>query len=414
MYSSRAILASVVVGSALLLSGPAFAQAPAVPAGAPETAPVTSPVAAPAATAAPALQGLWLTTAFPSLTERVGDDIRLDLSLQNKDRPPQRVELAVTGLPSGWSYEFDGGGKPVTAAIVQPDSTQSLALKITPPKDVKTGTYEFAVSGKADATSLNLPLTLALAEAKPATVTVTPKLPALRGTPTSAFDFDVDIKNDGAEDQTFNLLSQGPPGFEITFKEQYGTQELTSVPIKAGETKSLKVSVKLPQDIAAGRYTVAVQAAGPQANGQSPLLLDVTGQPKLLLAGPEGRLSGDATAGKPRTFKFTVKNDGTAPAKAVSVNASAPAEWKAEADPKTIEEIAPGDTVPVDIDITPSDKAIAGDYVMNVSASGDGASDSASFRVTVLTSTLWGIAGLLVIAAAVLVLAGAVTRYGRR
>ena len=82
--------------------------------------------------------------------------------------------------------------------------------------------------------------------------------------------------------------------------------------------------------------------------------------------------------------------------------------------PKTIEEIAPGDTVPVDIDITPSDKAIAGDYVMNVSASGDGASDSASFRVTVLTSTLWGIAGLLVIAAAVLVLAGAVTRYGRR
>jgi uncharacterized membrane protein len=279
---------------------------------------------------------------------------------------------------------------------------------------VKTGAYEFTVTGKTDATTLELPLKLALAEAKPATVTVTPKLPALRGTPTSAFDFDVDVKNDGAEDQTFNLLSQSPPGFEITFKEQYGSQELTSVPVKAGETKSLKVSVKLPQNIAAGRYTVAVQAAGPQANGQTTLLLDVTGQPKVSLAGPEGRLSGDATAGKERTFKFTVKNDGTAPAKAVAVSASAPAEWKAEADPKTIDEIAPGDEVPVNISVTPSDKAIAGDYVMNINASGDGASDSASFRVTVLTSTMWGIAGLLVIAAAVLVLAGAVTRYGRR
>jgi uncharacterized membrane protein len=404
MYSSRAILASVVVASALFLSGQAFAQA----------VPVPSTAATPAASPAPALQGLWLTTAFPSLTERVGDDIRLDLSLQNKNVPPQRVDLAVTGLPSGWSYEFDGSGKPVTAAIVQPDSSQSLSLKITPPKDVKTGAYEFTVTGKTDATTLELPLKLALAEAKPATVTVTPKLPALRGTPTSAFDFDVDVKNDGAEDQTFNLLSQSPPGFEITFKEQYGSQELTSVPVKAGETKSLKVSVKLPQNIAAGRYTVAVQAAGPQANGQTTLLLDVTGQPKVSLAGPEGRLSGDATAGKERTFKFTVKNDGTAPAKAVAVSASAPAEWKAEADPKTIDEIAPGDEVPVNISVTPSDKAIAGDYVMNINASGDGASDSASFRVTVLTSTMWGIAGLLVIAAAVLVLAGAVTRYGRR
>ncbi len=64
--------------------------------------------------------------------------------------------------------------------------------------------------------------------------------------------------------------------------------------------------------------------------------------------------------------------------------------------------------------MTPSDKAIAGDYVVSVRANGDGASDSASFRVTVLTSTMWGIAGLGIIGAAVVVLAFAVTRYGRR
>jgi uncharacterized membrane protein len=36
------------------------------------------------------------------------------------------------------------------------------------------------------------------------------------------------------------------------------------------------------------------------------------------------------------------------------------------------------------------------------------------FRTTVRTSTIWGVAGLGVIAAAVLVLGGAVMRYGRR
>ncbi|MCA9906964.1 MAG: hypothetical protein KC547_24080, partial [Anaerolineae bacterium] len=64
--------------------------------------------------------------------------------------------------------------------------------------------------------------------------------------------------------------------------------------------------------------------------------------------------------------------------------------------------------------MTPSDKAIAGDYVVTVRANGDGASDNAAFRITVLTSTLWGVAGLGVIGAAVIVLAVAVTRYGRR
>ena len=64
--------------------------------------------------------------------------------------------------------------------------------------------------------------------------------------------------------------------------------------------------------------------------------------------------------------------------------------------------------------MTPSDKAIAGDYMVNVSASGDGASDNADFRVTVTTSTMWGIAGVGIIGIALLVMVGAVARFGRR
>ncbi len=394
MRPKNAILASCVIVSGLLFGAAANAQ---------DAATITQP-----------LTGLWLTTDYPALTVHAGDNIQLNLDLQNKNLPPKRVAFTVDGLPTGWSYEIDGGGKIVSAAMVQPDRSDSLTLKVTPPKDAKSGTYQFTVNGKTDAETLALPITLVLTEAKPAKVTVTPKLPALRGSPKSNFDFDVDVKNDSPSDQTYNLLAQAPAGFEVTFKEQYGSQELTSIPVKAGATKTLKVSVKLPQDVQAGKYKVDISAANPTASGQSALLLDVTGQPALALAGPGDRLSGDATAGQERTFKFTVSNTGTAPAKNVKFSSSLPQGWKVTFDPKTVASIAPNDKVPVSVSMTPSNKAIAGDYVVSVDANGDGASDSANFRVTVLTSTMWGIAGLGIIGAAVVVLAFAVTRYGRR
>ena len=398
MRPTNAILASCLIASGLLFGVAANAQD------------MTTP---PTALSGP-LTGLWLTTGYPSLTVHAGDNIQLNLTLQNKNLPPARVEFSVNGLPSGWTYEFDGGGKTVTAAIVEPDSSQNLTLKLTPPKDAKSGSYNFTVDGKTTGQALDLPISLALAEAAPAKVTVTPKLPALRGSPKSAFDFDVAVKNEAQTDQTFNLLAKGPAGFDTTFKEQYGTQELTSIPLKAGESKTLKVSIKPPQSVEAGQYKVQIAAASPTTSGQSALLLDITGQPTVSLTGPEGRLSGDATAGKERTFAFTVENNGSAPAQNVMLSSSGPQGWKITYDPQKIPSIAPGDKVPVSVNMTPSDKAIAGDYMVTVSANGDGTFDHADFRVTVLTSTMWGIAGLGIIGAAVVVLAFAVTRYGRR
>ena len=64
--------------------------------------------------------------------------------------------------------------------------------------------------------------------------------------------------------------------------------------------------------------------------------------------------------------------------------------------------------------MTPPPKAIDGDYMISMTASGGGLSQTVNYRVTVLTSTIWGVAGVGVIAAALLVLVGAVRRFGRR
>jgi uncharacterized repeat protein (TIGR01451 family) len=368
--------------------------------------------AASAASQAPT--GLWLTTPYPEFSAQAGKDVAVPLSLANRGLPPQRVELGVDGLPDGWKWEIDGGGKPVTAAIAGSDGTVSLTLKLTPPAGDVGKAVNFAVSGKGSTEALKLPMVMTLTKTEPAKLTLEPKLPALRGTAKSAFDFQVDIKNDGQEDSTVNLLSKAPPGFQVTFKQGYGSQELTSLPLKAGESKTLSVSVQPPDSAQAGQYPVAIAASGGGASADTKLLLDVTGRPSVSLSGPQGRLSGDATAGQERTFTFTLSNSGSAPARDVKLSASPPSGWKVAFNPEKVDEIAPGGTSDVGVSMTPSTQAIAGDYMVSVRANGDGASDNADFRVTVRTSTLWGVTGLGVIGASALMLAFAVTRYGRR
>jgi uncharacterized membrane protein len=68
----------------------------------------------------------------------------------------------------------------------------------------------------------------------------------------------------------------------------------------------------------------------------------------------------------------------------------------------------------VQAQITPPAKAVAGDYVTTLRASARGETASSDFRIAVTTSTLWGIVGVGIIAVALLIMIGAVARFGRR
>ena len=109
-----------------------------------------------------------------------------------------------------------------------------------------------------------------------------------------------------------------------------------------------------------------------------------------------------------------ITNIGTAPAEDIQLSGSAPSGWKITFDPKNVDRIAPNDNKEVQAQITPTEKAIAGDYMTTIRATARGASASTDFRVTVTTSTMWGIAGVGIIGVALLVMVGAVARFGRR
>ena len=71
------------------------------------------------------------------------------------------------------------------------------------------------------------------------------------------------------------------------------------------------------------------------------------------LAGPEGLLSANATAGTETSVPVLVANTGTAPAENVNLSANAPSGWKVSFEPKTIDRIAPNQHKQVQALITP-------------------------------------------------------------
>lgn len=364
--------------------------------------------------AASTVKGLWLLTDYPSQTVRPGEVANIRFKLQNAGLAPETLALSVDGVPAGWKADVLGGGQPVAAAMPGINESTSLTLRVDVPKDAKPGSQTMTVHAKGASQSIDLPVTLTIGTEAPAKLTLKSRLPSLMGTPRSTYEYTLSVSNDSGKDLTVALSAQAPANFQTSFTEGYGTNEISSIPIEAGQSKDIKVKVTPPRDVKAGNYPVLVKVAAEGATADQRVTLQISGQGRLALAAKDGRLSGEAQVGKTAEYTLVVSNDGTAPLEEVELSGSVPTNWKVEFNPKTIPSVAPNEKKEVQVSVTPSDKTIAGDYVASFRANAKGESSNADFRITVTTSTLWGIVGVGIIAVALLVLLGAVARFGRR
>jgi uncharacterized membrane protein len=362
----------------------------------------------------PPVKGMFLLTDYPAVTVRPGTTTTVNLRLRNYALPPERFTLAVNNVPSGWTVTLLGGGQPAGAAMVATNDSTTLQLRLDVPANAPMGTQNLTVSAKGQSTELNLPVAVTLAKDLPAKLTVEPELPSLRGTSKSNFEYQLKVKNDSGRNLVIALAAQAPQNFETSFTEQYGSQELSSLPVEAGQSKTVKLKVRPPSTIGANRYPVSVKATAEDATADASVALEITGSPKLSMAGRDGVLSARAEAGKEASIPIVVTNTGTAAADEIELTSSAPSGWKVTFEPKTIDRIAPGANKEVQALVTPPEKAIAGDYAPTFNAAARGETANTQFRVAVGVSTMWGAIGIGIIAIALLIMVGAVARFGRR
>ena len=199
------------------------------------------------------VKGLYLMSDYPAVTVRPGETSTINLRLHNYGLPPERVNLSVSGVPTGWTATLMGGGQPVAAAMPATNASVSLELRLDVPKNAAVGTQTLTVAASGDSTKAELPVAITLAKDLPAKLTLTPQLPELRGTSKSSFEYQLGIKNDSGKKLTVSLAAQAPQNFDATFTEQYGSQELNAVPVDAGQTKDVKLKVRPPNTAAAGK-----------------------------------------------------------------------------------------------------------------------------------------------------------------
>lgn len=355
---------------------------------------------------------LTLFTLYPSQDAAIGDTISIPLTLRTSTAP-QMVKLSVQNLSQGWKATFRGDGKAVRAAYTDPKNDVKVDLRIEPPRDAKAGTYDFTVLANGSQDQATLPIELRLQDSLPPNLAFKVDLPTLRGTPDTTFRYNATLKNEGDQDMTVTLASDAPKELQVNFN--VSGQNVTSFPLAANASQNVSIEVKPFPDTPANIYQINVTAQSDKANASTTLAAEVTGESKVSLTTPDGRLSGDAYIGKDTSYSLLLTNSGSAPARNITLSASQPSGWSVEFDPKQVDELPAGQSLPITAKVKPADQAVAGDYVVSFSAHPqDGATQTADFRITVLTSTVWGFVGVVLIALALSIVGLAVVRFGRR
>jgi len=359
-----------------------------------------------------ASNGLLLATDFPGIEVQPGTSVTFPLTLTNSGNP-QKVDLKVVSVPKGWSTVFKGSGMVVTQAFAGSQPAK-IDFQVEVPGDAQPGSYNIVVQASGVGASSELTLQAVIKEAVAGGDKMTTDYPVLSGTSSTNYQFRVTLANNGAQERSYSLAAQVPPGWQVTFSPAYESKQIASLSVKPGQNQGLDVNVKPPQDVKAGTYNIPIQATSGNSKAETTLKVNITGTYSLELTTPDGRLNADALAGRESPVTLVVKNSGSADLTGITMAANAASGWAVTFKPDKIDLLPAGGSQQVTAFIKPSNEAIAGDYVVRLTASAQEAGGNADFRVSVRTSTLWGVVGVLLVLAVIGGVAWIFRKYGRR
>lgn len=366
---------------------------------------------------------ITMAAEYPGIELPAGKNVSMNLIFSNKGKSDEDVNIRIADKPEGWetllkTYQFT-----VTGIHVPSGENKNLTFEAKPDDTVQPGTYEFHIEAQTPDKQFQMAQTI--------TVNVTEKekveepkvskdiqlnttYPVLRGATDGTFEFSIDVSSALEDDAVFDLSTQGPKDWEINFKPAYETKYISSLQIKANQSKNVSVEIKPEANAQAGEYPITMQVMSGGAKAEIELKVVLTGTYKLEAGTPDGLLSLDASAGKPANMSIYIKNTGSAPNNGISFMTFKPENWTVEFSPEQIDTLAPGDLKQVEVTITPSKDALVGDYSVGVQIQGEKASKSLEFRTTVKASAAWGWIGILIIVVVIGGLSALFRKLGRR
>lgn len=356
-----------------------------------------------------AAQSFSLYTPYTEISVPPGESIDYPIDAINKGSGVKSAEISIEGLPQGWTYTLKSGGWNIGRIAVLAGEKKSFSLQLQVPLKVNKGAYRFTVSARGLS---ELPLTVIVSQQGTFKTELTTDQANMVGAANSTFTFNAKLRNSTDASQAYALNAAAPLGWKVNFKASY--KQVSSVNIEPGHTQDITIEVDPPDETPAGTYKIPVTASTGATSADLSLEVGITGSYALQLTTPTGLLSTNATAGGNKRLDLVVKNTGSADVKNIDLLSSPPPNWNVSFEPKKIENLSAGQSTQVTATITPDDKAIAGDYMANLTAKAAETSALAPLRVSVETSLLWSWAGMLFILLALGSVYFLFRKYGRR
>lgn len=359
---------------------------------------------------------------YPGVEVTQGESFTVGLLFQNRGARDESLEFALVDKPQGWSTAVKSAELTVTGIYLPAGQTRTLSFQAVPPATPRPGTYAFRLQARSQDGVLATEQTLtAVVKARPrqegpgsAGIGLRTAYPVLRGASDVSYEFVLELENRADAETLFDLFAQGPEDWEVNFKPMYEPRLISSFQLKARETRKLAVEVKPPPGARAGEYPVGVRISSGAAFVETLLTVVITGTYDLSVSTASGSLSLGAVQGKPARFSLLIKNTGTAMQSHIGLFAFNPENWVVQFQPEKVDNLEPGQTAQVEVLMVPYDKALVGDYSVELRANGDKVSTPIELRVTVNASTLFGWIGVAIIVLVVFGLALLFRWLGRR
>jgi uncharacterized membrane protein len=364
---------------------------------------------------------IFMAAEYPGVIVSQGKEVGMDLNFINKGRTDETVDVRVAQAPEGWKTKIKTYRYTVTGLHVPADEKKNLTFEAVPDKRVPPGDYAFVVEAQTRdgrfKMSQKIQVTLVGdqdSQEKDQAVKLTTSYPVIRGPSDAAFEFSVEVDSRLGQEAIFDLLAQGPKGWEINFKPAYETKFISSIRLKANQSQNIGVEVKPAVNSPAGEYPINLRVSSGDAKAEANLTVILTGTYAIEAGTSSGLLSLEARQGLPANVSFFVKNTGTAVNHDIKFMTFKPENWKVEFQPERIELIEPNGLKQVEMIITPYEEALVGDYSVGVKVEGEKASKTLEFRASVKASSAWGWIGIGMIVAVVAGLFGLFRMLGRR
>lgn len=370
--------------------------------------------------------GIDMSTEYPGIMVKAGDTVTFPLDFASLDGESYDVALSTAALPENWSGYFKGGSNQVTKVYVAgatgedgtavTATTEDLAnFSLTIPNEAEEGVYEVelkadAGNGNTDILALEINVTaLEIGESN-----FSSEYPEQEGATGTKFSFDTTLVNNRLTEQSYSLSAAAPDGWQVTFTPSGESTNVASLTVDPETSQGITVSVTPPENVEKGEYTIPLTAISANDTLKEELKVIITGTYGLTMSTTDGRLSCDAYAEKETAVTLKITNTGNVDQTNVNLSSSAPTDWEVRFSEATIETLEAGATKEITAYIKPCENSITGDYVTSISVKSETSSASADFRVSVKTSTTWGIAAIAIIAAIIVILGVIFKKYGRR